>query len=319
MAAASALATIVDLRYLRAERLEPLLEEESADWQRELDWDFRPSANLVRRFVGMQALTGYALCSGEEVIGYAYHVAEEHKGLIGDLYVREPWRTPAAVGQLLEATIGALSANPALKRIESQLMILGPQDESPLPKPDRARNHLRDFMAIGLGGVMALPESPAAARIHMEPWHERWNEASAQLIGRCYEGHVDGDINDQYRSPAGARRFLHNIVQYPGCGSFFSPASMVALDEAGQALGLCLSSLVAYDVGHVTQVCVAPEARGLGIGYELMRRSLGTLAAAGCRRTSLTVTSSNESAIALYRRMGFTTARRFRAIVWDLA
>jgi ribosomal protein S18 acetylase RimI-like enzyme len=318
MAAAPALATLVDLRYLRAGRLDPLLEEESAVWQRELDWDFRPSASLVRRFVGMQALAGHALCSGDEVVGYAYHVVEEHKGLIGDLYVRTPWRTREAVYQLLDATLAALAASPALRRVESQLMILGPDDPSSLPLAAHARNHKRDFMAIETGGVMALPESPCASRIRMEPWHERWHEPSAQLIGRCYEGHVDGDINDQYRSPAGARKFLHNIVQYPGCGSFFSPASMVALDDAGNIVGLCLSSLVAFDVGHVTQVCVAPEARGKGLGYELMRRSLTTLASAGCRRASLTVTSGNTSAIELYRRMGFVTVRQFRAIVWDL-
>ena len=28
----------------------------------------------------------------------------------------------------------------------------------------------------------------------------------------------------------GARRFLYNIVQYPGCGSFFRAASHVAFD-----------------------------------------------------------------------------------------
>jgi ribosomal protein S18 acetylase RimI-like enzyme len=318
MAAAPALATIVDLRYLRAERLEPLLEEETAAWQQDLDWDFRPSANLVRRFVGMQALAGHALCAADEVIGYAYHVSEEHKGLIGDLYVRKAWCTAGAINQLLEATLGALSANSAVKRVESQLMILGPDDEMAVPLRNRSRNHTRNFMTLDLSGAAAFPESPSGARLRMEPWHERWHEPSAQLIGRCYEGHVDSDINDQYRTPAGARRFLHNIVQYPGCGSFFSPASMVALDESGSVLGLCLSSLVAFDVGHVTQVCVAPEARGLGIGYELMRRSLTTLASAGCRRASLTVTSSNEAAVALYRRMGFSTARQFRAIVWDL-
>jgi ribosomal protein S18 acetylase RimI-like enzyme len=266
----------------------------------------------------MQALAGHALCWGEEVIGYAYHVSEDRKGLIGDLYVREPWRNPATVSQLLDATIGALSSNTGLKRIESQLMVLGPGDETRIPLPERARTHWRDFMTIGLDRVSDLAANRPGDRYRMEPWGEHWHEPSAQLIGRCYEGHVDSDINDQYRTPAGARRFLHNIVQYPGCGSFFSPASMVAVDEADQVLGLCLSSLVAFDVGHVTQVCVAPEARGLGIGYELMRRSLATLASAGCRRASLTVTSSNDSAIALYRRMGFTTARQFRAIVWDL-
>ena len=41
------------------------------------------------------------------------------------------------------------------------------------------------------------------------------------LIAAAYKGHVDATINDQYGSVTGARRFIHNIVQYPGCGRFF--------------------------------------------------------------------------------------------------
>ena len=106
-------------------------------------------------------------------------------------------------------------------------------------------------------------------------------------------------------------------MQYPGCGSFFGPASYAAF--AGHELrGISLSSLVASDVGHITQVCVAPSERGTGLGYELVRRSLVALAAHGCRSVSLTVTSANENAVRLYEHMGFTHRRDFAAFVWDL-
>ena len=42
---------LIDLRRLSARDLEPLLEEETAAWREELDWDFEKSADLVRRFV----------------------------------------------------------------------------------------------------------------------------------------------------------------------------------------------------------------------------------------------------------------------------
>jgi ribosomal protein S18 acetylase RimI-like enzyme len=32
---------------------------------------------------------------------------------------------------------------------------------------------------------------------------------------------------------------------------------------------------------------------------------------------SLTVTAANQSAVALYERMGFRTLRRFQALVWE--
>ena len=138
------------------------------------------------------------------------------------------------------------------------------------------------------------------------------------MIASAYEGHVDSRINDQYRSVSGARRFLLNIIQYPGCGAFFQPGSYVAADTAaGQLCGICLSSLVSADVGHITQICVTPEVRGTGAGYELLRRSLNALAEYGCRAASLTVTSSNTGAIELYERVGFRTRDRFAAYVWD--
>src|ERR1700679_4061184 len=83
---------MVDLRDLVGHELNPLLLEETVEWERELDWDFARSADLVRQFADMGALTGYALLDRGEVIGYGYSVVDSHKGLIGDVYVRPVWR-----------------------------------------------------------------------------------------------------------------------------------------------------------------------------------------------------------------------------------
>src|SRR5579862_3751883 len=79
---------VVDLRDLSEEHLEPLLQEETEAWRTGLDWDFHPSADLVRRFVHLRALSGFALVTRGGVTGYSYYLAEEGKGLIGDFYVR---------------------------------------------------------------------------------------------------------------------------------------------------------------------------------------------------------------------------------------
>ena len=319
MAATAGVPTLLELRQLRPEFLLPLLEEESETWQREMLWDFRPSSELVRRFIGMQALNGHALCMRDEVIGYSYFVCEEYKGLIGDLYVRDDFRSAETEARLLEATVRSLLAMPQLRRVESQLMLMGQHGQAPLPFPDRARAFPRNYMVAALGslGELKAPPNPAPARY--EIWSDEFTTQAAQLIADGYVGHVDADINDQYRSTAGARRFLHNIVQYPGCGSFFKPASLAVFDpSSGLMVGLCLTSLIAFDTGHVTQVCVHPDYRGLGLGYEMMRRSLKALHQSGCRHASLTVTSSNEGARSLYESIGFTTRRVFNAMVWEL-
>jgi ribosomal protein S18 acetylase RimI-like enzyme len=313
------LPALVDLRQLRFEDLEPMLQEETEQWSDRLDWDFRPSAELVRRFVRMQALHGYALVSARRVIGYCYFVFEESKGLIGDLYVSADHRGPENEGRLMGAVLHDLASASGLERVESQLMMLGEQPPRPLPFASHLQRFRRNFMAAPLDQVQQLPPGRAAAVTEFAGWHEGIQDSAARLIARSYLGHVDSSINDQYRSISGARRFLTNIIQYPGCGTFFPPASCHALDpQTGRLCGISLASLVAFDVGHITQICVDPEKKGSGTGYEMLRRSMAAMARNGCRLVSLTVTASNKEAIRLYESLGFRLRHSFDAYVWDL-
>ena len=283
-----------------------------------LDWDFQSSAELVRRFIDMQALTGYALVAANRVVGYTYYVCEERKGLIGDLYVLDAYRTAENENLLLASVVDALATAPWVKRIESQLMMLGSKFDRGLPMAAKARVYPRTFMEVDTAVVASLPVVKRAASITYDTWSERRQDEAAHVIAACYDGHIDSDINDQYRSGSGARRFLLNIVQYPGCGVFLQPASFIAFQQpTGRMCGLCLSSLVSEHVGHITQICTLPEARGFGVGYELLRRSLTVLGERGCRKVSLTVTSANRRAIELYESVGFRARTTFAAYVWE--
>ena len=73
--------SLVPLRNVRAENLDPVWNAEVEAW-RPLHWDFRPSADLVRRFCAMQALEGFVLIVEGEAVGFCYSVAEEGKGLV---------------------------------------------------------------------------------------------------------------------------------------------------------------------------------------------------------------------------------------------
>jgi ribosomal protein S18 acetylase RimI-like enzyme len=308
---------IVDLRRLCARDMEPLLSEEIQSWRRDLEWDFDKSADLVRRFIDLRALSGYALVDGGELAGYLYYVLEDGKGLIGDLYVRNAWRTPELENRLIETALTAIMSNRSIRRIESQLMMLGHGGARALPRAACLSAYERNFMRIDLTRA-ALDEGRVRRPMYMERWSEHYQDAAAQLIAAAYTGHVDSRINDQYRSAAGARRFLYNIVQYPGCGVFYRPASYAAFDApTGRLCGISLASIVAPECGHITQICVSPSVRGTGVGHAMLRQSLTTLRDMGCRSVSLTVTAANADAVELYRRVGFDVARQFSAYVWE--
>jgi ribosomal protein S18 acetylase RimI-like enzyme len=236
----------------------------------------------VRRFVDLRALSGSALVEDGEVAGYMYYVLEEDKALIGDLYVRRE----VAHGGAGEpaAGIGAgepIMANSFIGRIESQLMMAG---LAPARGPRRA-DYLSVYERNFMRWTWAAPrwrKGNVRRPMYMEKWSDHYQDAAAQAIAAAYVGHIDSRINDQYRSGGGARRFLYNITQSPGCGVFFRPASYVALEAvSGRLCGISLASLVAPGCGHITQICVTPSVRGTGIGHALLRQSLITPAGGG--------------------------------------
>ena len=307
---------LVDLRQLTAHDLEPVLREEIASWHEDLEWDFQKSADLVRRFVDGRALSGLALRIHGSVAGYLYYVLEDRKGLIGDLYILREHRTAAREDLLLGTAVEAMVSSRVVTRIEAQLLMLDNVPARRIPRAAFAGAFERNFMRVDL--VRPVASAPATVRpVRIEVFSDHDQDAAAQLIADAYHGHIDSRINDQYRSVSSARAFLFNIVQYPGCGSFFRPASFAAFDAAGRLCGISLASLVAPETGHLTQICVLPEYRGLGIGHALIRRSLARLRDLGCRSTSLTVTAANQGAVALYQHIGFRIVRRFPAYAWE--
>lgn len=307
---------LADLRDVTAAEISPLLLEESAEWLRQMDWDFSRTADLVRKFTAMRALDGSALLDRGEVVGYGYSVLEEGKALIGDLYVRPSWRGGDSELRLFRGMLDAILQSPSVRRIESQLMTVDESSARAIQRERFIRLYERTLMFLD----DPVPSFPALSRLdaRIEPWSPYHVDAAASVMSMAYHGHVDSQINDQYRSYEGARRFVQNLLEYPGCGAFFAPASFLAVGRrSGRAVGLVLSSFISDGIGHISQLCVAPEAQRSGLGLELMQRAMNTLIAYGSRRISLTVTVSNTAALALYASLGFRRTRNFYAYVWE--
>ncbi|HVB86963.1 MAG TPA: GNAT family N-acetyltransferase [Candidatus Dormibacteraeota bacterium] len=307
---------IVDLRQLQSRSLEGLFQEEARHWLEELRWDYRPSIDLVRKFIDSRALGGYAASDNGRLTGYGFYVLEDHKGLIGGLYVSPQNQQEAITERLLSEMLATLRATPRLERIEAQLMPFG----SALDPNFLAQYfclHTRQFMLLPLDRAQ-VSSKLASPGLRIEPWKDRAIESAARLIQLAYANHVDSQINDQYRTEAGSLKFLRNIVLLPGCGQFLPEASFLARPATGdKPVGMVLTSTVAEGVGHTTQVCVMPGYQHCGIGRLLMERSIEALRQRGYESLSLTVTASNRGAVELYERLGFRTVKTFAAGVWQ--
>ena len=313
---------ILDLRHFSAASLRPLLDAESRQWSERLEWDYRASADLLLQYLDSRVLPGYVAIENGRVAGYLFCVYEEHKAVIGDVFAVAPQHSEATATdielRLLESLIELLQNSPGVDRIESQLLLHEHGQHAHVFRAAGFDIYRRLFMRLD------LIKSPLAAEIHLPPgismrqWHEDDYSAAAHLISAAYQGHLDSHINDQYRTVAGSLRFLHNIVRFPGCGLFDNPASRVLVRTGtNEIVGILLCSRVREDVAHITQLCVAKDERGRGLGRVLIESCAAHLRARGFSALTLTVTEANENAVALYRHAGFEVRHTFDAMLWE--
>jgi|HubBroStandDraft_4_1064222.scaffolds.fasta_scaffold266096_1 ribosomal protein S18 acetylase RimI-like enzyme len=320
---------VLDLRHFSAGNLRPLLEAESRVWSERLHWDYRGSADLLLQYLDSRVLPGYVAVENGRVTGYVFCVYEGHKAVVGDVYALGSAEVAAEVrDELLRRLLELLQNSPGVTRVESQLLLHPHGTHTRIFQDSGFEVHERIFMEWTL---QPDPTVRSAAkdgafpdfRLHLpgldlRHWAENDFASAARLIASSYEAHQDSHINEQYRTVQGSHRFLHNIVRFPGCGYFDAEASRSLVVRGTQELAaLLLCSRVRDDVGHVTQICVAPAYRGRGYGRLLMEECAANLSKRGFNLLTLTVTASNRNAVLLYEKLGFRGTHRFDAMVWD--
>ena len=303
----------VPLAEIDSDRIEPLLIEETARYLEWYRWDFTATAQLVRQLVGAHSLGGMALLAKGEVVGYSYFVIDDNKALIGDLYVREDWASAASERLLMATTLEQIREHPEVRRLETQPMMLRFAYSHP-----RAERFERLYLELELRYTHWPKELRAPDGYRLEGWNWRFEDEAARLLYRAYRGHTDAEINDQYRAPGRARAYLANMIRYPVCGDFNPAASFFVTQKTGGAtVGMVLTS-VSQTVGHVAQLCVDPEARGLGLGKLMLWAALAKFTELGCEYSTLTVTAANRPALHLYESLGYLERSRLAAYVWPV-
>jgi ribosomal protein S18 acetylase RimI-like enzyme len=319
---------VLDLRHFSARQLRPLLEREAEVWQARLRWDYKNSTELLLQYLEARILHGFAALDQGRLCGYTFCVYEGNKAVIGDAFAAgHRTMSDAEVAQsLLTHALELLRNSPGVDRVESQLLLFDAGEFADLltgpeftvcPRLFLECNIRKRLNAVVEAAKKAPPNGLPEA-LELATWTAQDYQAAGELIYASYAGHSDALINDQYRSLHGSLRFLHNIVRFPGCGVFEPNFSLLLRERAGGALvGMILCSRVAADVAHITQLCIAKEYRGAGLGRILLDHAAERLMRRGFEAISLTVTESNLPAVRLYERFGFSRRHRFDAMVLD--
>ena len=322
---------ILDLRHFSANSLRPVLDSEVKLWNERLQWDYRASADLLLQYLDSRVLPGYVAIEDGRVSGYVFCIYEENKAVIGDAFAIPGRGAHSATEielRLLDHIIELLTNSPGIERIESQLILHRHAAHAPaftragfqiFPRLFMQRDLTPSFSSLWQSDLLnPRPPRPLPQGMEIRTWRDEDFTAAGRLIAASYEGHIDSHINDQYRSTAGSLRFLHNVVRFPGCGTFDPAASKVIVKTGTQELvALVLCSRVRNDTAHITQICAAKEYRGLGLGTLLLKASAAELRKRRYSTLTLTVTEGNTEAVSLYQTQAFNIKHTFDAMVWN--
>lgn len=165
-------------------------------------------------------------------------------------------------------------------------------------------------MEIRLAGRDFRP-SPLPSRYYVLPWEESLLDAFAQAKYRSFRNELDANVFPCLAEFKGCRRLMSEIVRKPG---FLPDATWLVVYLPGghrrpEYCGTVQGVRDKYGLGAIQNLGTAPEHRNAGLGTCLLLHSLAGFRRAGISRVYLEVTSQNQGAIRLYRRVGFVTIR----------
>jgi GNAT superfamily N-acetyltransferase len=143
--------------------------------------------------------------------------------------------------------------------------------------------------------------NPDAISIRPEPITSRVSE---QLIAQ-----LNAELLEQYPEPGATHFRLDADEVTPGQGTF-----LVAY-RANEAVGCGALRRLDHAVGELKRMYVAPDARGQGLGRQLLVALEAEASRLGLSRLVLETGARQTAAVALYERVGYTVIPRFGAYV----
>jgi ribosomal protein S18 acetylase RimI-like enzyme len=302
------------LRQFKSQELRSLFDQEREVWERQLYWDYREPQRVISAMVDLGTLPGFVAIEDGSPVAYAFYVAASSKGLLGGCFASQA-ASMKVEEWLLEESLGALKANPAIQRVESQFINFREWPIAPFFRTKGFSQFDRCFMVRDCQ-IGCPPRHLAGAELKQLSLGDL--DEMAKLTLDTYASVIDRKVTYHYQSLAECFEFLSNLMFRPGCGSFLPDASYSVRDlKTNQLMGYVLTSRISPRDGHVPQIAVAPAHQGKGLGVELLGRAVRCLGLNGYQRVSLTVTELNLAALTLYQRFGFSVHFRFPAFVWQ--
>lgn len=175
--------------------------------------------------------------------------------------------------------------------------------------PNQVRYFKRYRMEMDL--LAPFPAVPALpADYAWLPWDDALLEAHAEVKYQCFCHEVDGVIFPNLSNRFGCLRLMREIRQRVG----FLPQSTWLLACGACHVGTIQGISDRTGSGGIQNLGVIPANRGKGLGLALLLKALHGFRQAGLCKATLEATAQNETAVHMYRRLGF----RFRKTIYKM-
>ena len=154
-------------------------------------------------------------------------------------------------------------------------------------------------------GLNHLPPPVLPAGYSWRPWSAGLLEAHAEVLYQSFNQEIDSAVFPSLGDRAGCACLLTAISRKPG----FLPESTWLLESPEGPCASVQGIREQGGVGAIQNLGVAPPWRGRGLGEAVLLQALAGFRRAGLSRALLEVTAQNDSAIRLYRRLGFRRSK----------
>jgi GNAT superfamily N-acetyltransferase len=157
-------------------------------------------------------------------------------------------------------------------------------------------------MEVDLAGL-PLPTWPAG--FQAVAWRAELLQTHAEVLAQCFQGEVDAVVFPSLGNREGCVGLMTEIVRRR---AFIPEATWLALGPEGPC-GTVQALRERGVIGGIQNIGIVPAWRGRGLGRALLLQALAGMYQSGLGRALLEVTAHNESAIRLYRALGFRRCR----------
>lgn len=155
------------------------------------------------------------------------------------------------------------------------------------------------------------PPAELPAGFYWLPWAEPLREVHAEVKYLAFRGEMDALVFPSLADRLGCRELMGAIRERPG----FCPAATWLVAGGDGCVGTVQGVIDESGHGGIQNLGVMAAYRGKGLGKALLLKALAGFVAAGARRAFLEVTARNESAVRMYRELGFRNYKTvYRAV-----